>query len=64
MAGAKKGHSWKVQMKSDMDDSIREVCSYEGFINRMRLKGYAVKGETFGDNVFRSVLGDTEFILS
>ena len=40
-------------MKSDMDDSIREAHSYEDFINRMRLKGYAVKGETFGDNALK-----------
>ena len=49
----KKGQSWKVQMKSDMDDSICEAHSYEDFINRMRLKGYAVKGETFGDNALK-----------
>lgn len=61
----KKGQSWKAQMKSDMDDAIREAYSYEDFINRMRLKGYAVKGETFGDNSLKylsfSASGQTRF---
>lgn len=50
---AKVGTSWKAQMKSDMDDAIREAHSYEDFINRMCLKGYAVKGESFGDNALK-----------
>lgn len=49
----KKGQSWKVQMKSDMDEAIREACSYGHFISRMRSKGYTVKGETFGDNALK-----------
>ena len=61
----KKGQSWKAQMKSDMDDAIREAYSYEDFINRMRLKGYAVKDETFGDNSLKylsfSASGQTRF---
>ena len=48
---AKAGTSWKAQMKSDMDNAIREAHSYEDFISRMQTKGYEVKGETFGDNV-------------
>ncbi|MCM1234214.1 MAG: relaxase/mobilization nuclease domain-containing protein [Ruminococcus flavefaciens] len=50
---AKKGKSWKAQMKADIDICIREAQSYEDFISRMRLKGYAVKGETFGDNALK-----------
>jgi len=49
----KKGQSWKVQMKSDMDACIRESQSYEDFICQMKSKGYAVKGETFCDNALK-----------
>ena len=63
---AKVGTSWKAQMKSDMDDSIREAHSYEDFISRMQTKGYKVKGETFGDNALKylsfSASGQTRFI--
>ena len=50
---AKAGTSWKAQMKSDMDNAIREAHSYEDFISRMQTKGYEVKGETFGDNALK-----------
>ena len=49
----KVGTSWKAQMKSDMDNAIREAHSYEDFISRMQTKGYEVKGETFGDNALK-----------
>ncbi len=49
----KAGTSWKAQMKSDMDAAIREARSYEDFISQMRSKGYAVKGESFGDNALK-----------
>ena len=49
----KKGQSWKEQMKSDMDAAIREAYSFDDFICRMRSKGYAVKGETFGDSALK-----------
>ena len=49
----KKGQSWKAQMKSDMDDAIREAYSFDDFICRMQSKGYKVKGETFGDNALK-----------
>ena len=32
------GTPWKEQMKSDMDDAIREAHSYEDFISRMQTK--------------------------
>ncbi len=61
----KKGQSWKAQMKSDMDDAIRKAYSFDDFICRMRSKGYAVKGETFGDNALKylsfSVSGQNRF---
>ncbi|MBD5455039.1 MAG: relaxase/mobilization nuclease domain-containing protein [Lachnospiraceae bacterium] len=49
----KKGQSWKSQMKSDMDDAICKASSFDDFICRMRSKGYAVKGETFGDDALK-----------
>ena len=49
----KNGQSWKTQMKSDMDDAIRKAYSFDDFICRMKLKGYAVKGETFGDDALK-----------
>ncbi len=62
---AKARTSWKAQMKSDMDDAIREAHSYEDFISRMQTKGYEVKGETLGDNVLKylsfSASGQTRF---
>lgn len=59
------GTSWKVQMKSDMDNAIREAHSYEDFISQMQTKGYEVKGETFGDNALKYLsfcaLGQSRF---
>ena len=61
----KNGQSWKAQMKSDMDNAIREAHSYEDFISRMQTKGYEVKGETFGENALKylsfSASGQTRF---
>ena len=61
----KAGTSWKAQMKSDMDNAIRDAHSYEDFISRMQTKGYEVKGETFGDNALKylsfSASGQTRF---
>ena len=62
---AKAGTSWKVQMKSDMDNAIREAHSYEDFISRMQTKGYEVKGEIFGNNALKYLsfcaLGQSRF---
>ncbi len=49
----KKGQSWKSQMKSDMNDAICKASSFDDFICRMKSKGYAVKGETFGDDALK-----------
>ena len=49
----KKGQSWKAQMKLDMDNAIYKASSFDDFIFRMRSKGYAVKGETFGDDALK-----------
>lgn len=62
---AKMGTSWKAQMKSDIDNAIRESHSYEDFISRMQTKGYEIKGESFGDNALKylsfSASGQTRF---
>ena len=49
----KKEQSWKAQMKSDMDDAIRKAYNFDDFICRMQSKGYAVKGETFGNDALK-----------
>ncbi len=63
---AKVGTSWKAQMKYDMDNAVREAHSYDDFISRMQIKGYEVKGETFGDNALKYLsfcaLGQSRFI--
>ena len=62
---AEAGTSWKAQMKSDMDNAIREAHSYEDFISGMQTKGYKVKGETFGGDALKylsfSASGQTRF---
>ena len=61
----KVGTSWKAQMKSDMDNAIREAHSYQDFIGQMQTKGYEVKGETFGDKALKYLsfcaLGQSRF---
>ena len=64
--GEDKPHtSWKAQMKYDMDFAIREAHSYEDFIRQMKVKGYEVKGETFGEGSLKylsfSVSGQSRF---
>lgn len=34
-------------------DTIHKAYSFDDFICRMQSKGYAVKGETFGDNALK-----------
>ena len=40
-------------MKSDMDTAIRVAHSYDDFIVKMKMKGYTVKGETFGEEALK-----------
>ena len=44
------GKSWKARLIRDIRETVYSVRSYEEFISEMRLKGYEVKGEGFGEN--------------
>lgn len=40
----KKGNSWKQQLKEDINNIIRTAKNYDDFIDKMREKGYQIKG--------------------
>ena len=42
--------SWKIQLKTDIDEAIQAADDYEQFLNLIRAKGYEIKGESFGEN--------------
>ncbi len=46
----KNGSSWKEQLKSNIDEAIKNAATYEDCIDLIRAKGYEIKGETFGEN--------------
>ncbi|MBR4831805.1 MAG: relaxase/mobilization nuclease domain-containing protein [Butyrivibrio sp.] len=46
---AKKGDSWKSQVKKDINECIKAALSYEEFLRLLREKGYEIHGETFGE---------------
>ena len=51
----KKGTSWKSAMKSDINACVRQSRTYEEFLSLMRVKGYEIKGETFGDDALKYI---------
>ena len=51
----KNGSAWKEQLKSDIDEAIKNAASYENCIELIRAKGYEVKGETFGENAHKFI---------
>ena len=51
----KNGSAWKEQLKSDIDEAIKNAASYEDCIELIRAKGYEVKGETFGKNAHKFI---------
>ncbi len=51
----KNGSAWKEQLKSDIDEAIKNAASYEDCIELIRAKGYEVKGETFGENAHKFI---------
>ena len=46
---AKKGDSWKAQVRKDINECIKAALSYEEFLRLMKEKGYEIHGETFGE---------------
>ena len=51
----KNGSAWKEQLKSDIDEAIKNAASYEDCIELIRAKGYEVKGETFRENAHKFI---------
>ena len=51
----KNGSAWKEQLKSDIDEAIKNATAYEDCIELIRAKGYEVKGETFGENAHKFI---------
>ena len=51
----KNGSAWKEQLKSDIDEAIKNAATYEDCIELIRAKGYEVKGEDFGENAHKFI---------
>jgi len=51
----KSGSSWKEQLKSDIDEAIKNAATYEDCIELIRAKGYEVKGEGFGEKAHKFI---------
>lgn len=51
----KSGSAWKEQLKSDIDEAIKNAATYEDCIELIRAKGYEVKGEDFGENALKYI---------
>ncbi|MCM1376402.1 MAG: relaxase/mobilization nuclease domain-containing protein [Muribaculum sp.] len=51
----KSGSAWKEQLKSDIDEAIKNAATYEDCIELIRAKGYEVKGEGFGENALKYI---------
>ncbi len=46
----KNGISWKIQLRKDINTSIKFSSTYEEFLLLMRANDYEIKGEEFGEN--------------
>ena len=46
----KSGSAWKEQLKSGIDEAIKNAATYEDCIDLIRAKGYEVKGEIIADD--------------
>lgn len=51
----KSASAWKEQLKSDIDEAIKNAAAYEDCIELIRAKGYEVKGEDFGENAHKFI---------
>ena len=52
---AKKGDSWKAQVRKDINECIKAALSYEEFLRLMKEKGYEIHGETFGEGAAKYI---------
>lgn len=51
----KNGSAWKEQLKSDIDEAIKNAATYEDCIELIRAKGYEVKGKDFGEKAHKFI---------
>ena len=51
----KNSSAWKEQLKSDIDEAIKNAATYEDCIELIRAKGYEVKGEDFGEKAHKFI---------
>ena len=51
----KNGSAWKEQLKSDIDEAIKNAETYEDCIDLIRAKGYEIKGEDFGEKAHKFI---------
>ena len=51
----KNGSAWKEQLKTDIDEAIKNAETYEDCIELIRAKGYEIKGEDFGEKAHKFI---------
>ncbi len=51
----KNSSSWKEQLKTDIDEAIKNAKTYEDCIDLIRAKGYEIKGEDFGEKAHKFI---------
>ena len=51
----KKGPTWKDQVRTDIDASIKEAEDYDGFLSIMKEKGYTLKGEKLSGDTRKAI---------
>ena len=51
----KNGSAWKEQLKSDIDEAIKNAATYDDCIELIRAKGYEIKGADFGEKAHKFI---------
>ena len=51
----KNGTSWKAQLKTDINSTIKRAHSYGEFLKLMQEKGYEIKDSEFGENAHKYI---------
>lgn len=51
----KRGNSWKSQLKSDINQTIKQAHSYEEFLSLMQAKGYEIKDSEISPNAHKYI---------
>ena len=62
----KNGSAWKEQLKSAIDEAIKNAATYDDCIELIRAKGYEIKGADFGEKAHKFIsfrpLGRERFV--